>query len=157
QIARELDHKISLDDEKAAHASGDPVRIAAMDKAKRDNRRLHFNNLLDAAVAATFLVLVAAIVVLSIREWILLLARKKVAELRESPPVWLPEFAMAEAKPLRIGSLFALVFALAKELSGESQLEHDRQTAQLCACDPAKPVSTVEIDKRAYVEMTEKR
>jgi carbon starvation protein len=162
QIANELNYKISPDDEKLAYASGDPVRIAAMDKAKRDNRRLHFNNLLDAALAAAFLALVSAIVLLSVREWILLLARKKAAELRESPPVWLPDYAMAEAKPLRIGSLFALVFALAKELSGESQLEQDRQAAQLCACAHDEPSGTAAAsaagtDQRIYVEMTEKR
>src|SRR5262249_30646909 len=97
------------------------------------------------------------IVVLSVREWILLLARKKVAELRESPPVWLPEYAMAEAKPLRIGTLLALAFALAKELSGENQMEHDRQAVQLCGCDHTKSASAKDTDKQVYVEMTEKR
>jgi carbon starvation protein len=161
QIARELNHQISPEEQKLAYASGDPVRIARMDKAKRENPRQRFNNLLDAALAATFLVLVSAIVVLSLREWIWLLARKKAAELRESPPVWLPEFAMAKAKPLRLGSLFALALALAKELSGENQLEHDRQAAQLCVCDQGEQKAVAAAnsgtEKRIYVAMTEKR
>ena len=47
-------------------------------------------------VTASFLVLVAAVVLLSVREWILLLARRKVVQLRETDPVWLPDYASAE-------------------------------------------------------------
>src|SRR6185295_14440778 len=82
------------------------------------NKTLLFNNYLDAFVAGVFLVLVALIFLVSIREWILLLARKKLAALRESEPVWLPDYAVAEGKPLRLFSLLTLAFALAKELSG---------------------------------------
>src|SRR5438876_6254059 len=51
-----------------ASANAQSIRIA--EKALRDNRVLRFNNLLDAFVAAVFLVLVAAIALLSAREWI---------------------------------------------------------------------------------------
>jgi hypothetical protein len=63
---------------------------------------------------------------------------------------------------LRLGSLFALAVALAKELSGESQLEHDRQAAQLCVYHHDEQKDAVVTagsgtEKRIYVEMTEKR
>jgi carbon starvation protein len=118
----------------AAQSSGDAQGIAVARKALRDNRTLRFNNLLDAYVAAVFLVLVVFIVAISVREWILLLARKRLAALRESDPVWLPEFAVAEGRPLALFSLLTLAFALAKELSGEAALERAEQTANTCAC-----------------------
>jgi carbon starvation protein len=107
----------------SARAAGNQTTVEAAQKALRANRVQRFNNLLDAAVAAAFLVMVAAIVLLSVREWLLLLARRKLAQLRESEAVWLPEYAVAEARPLHLVSLIALGFALAKELSGEAQLE----------------------------------
>jgi hypothetical protein len=82
-------------------------------------------------------VFVLLIVAISVREWILLLARKRLAALHESDPVWLPEFAVAEGKPLAVFSLLALALALAKELSGEAALERARQTATPCACGSA--------------------
>ena len=57
----------------AAKAAGDAGAIEQAAQALRRNEVLRFNNLLDAAVAAGFLVLVSAIVLLSVREWILLL------------------------------------------------------------------------------------
>ncbi len=103
-----------------------------MRSLKQHRDHVVFNNILDAIVATTFLLLVAAVVFFSIREWILLLARKKVAELRESPPVWLPDYALAEAKPANFLGLIALAFALARELSGEAQLERAREQAWVC-------------------------
>jgi uncharacterized iron-regulated membrane protein len=110
-------------------ATGNEADIDAATKALRSNRVLHFNNLLDAFVAGAFLLLVATIAVLSSREWILLLARRKLALLRESEPVWLPDYALAEAKPLHLAGLFALGFALAKELSGEAQMERAQEAS----------------------------
>src|SRR5439155_8424641 len=117
----------------AAKAGANTQTIDAAEKGLRTNRVLYFNNLLDAGVAAIFLVLVASIVLLSVREWILLLARRKLAVLRESEPVWLPDYALAEAKTLNVVSLLALAFALAKELSGEADLERAQQAASVCA------------------------
>jgi len=148
----------------AAQASADPQVIAAARKALQDNRTLRFNNLLDAYVAAAFLVLVLLIVAISVREWILLLARKRLAALHESDPVWLPEFAVAEGKPLALFSLLALAFALAKELSGEAALERAGQTASDCACGSAahhkinllgEPESPTK--EQLYVETVERR
>ena len=72
----------------AANTAGDAAAIEQAQKALQTNGVLRFNNRLDAAVAGGFLLLVAAIVLLSVREWILLLARRKPAVLRETEPGW---------------------------------------------------------------------
>jgi len=118
----------------AAQAKGDAVTIAASQKAVAANRTLQFNNRLDAVVAGVFLTLVALIVLLSVREWLLLVARKRLARLFESEPVWLPEYAVAEGKPLRVFGLFALGLALAKHLSGETEFERAKQVTSACDC-----------------------
>jgi carbon starvation protein len=120
---------------------------------KRD-RTLRFNNLLDAVVAGVFLVLLGVILVQSVREWILLLARKKLAELRESPPVWLPDYALVEGKPFRLFGLFTLGFALLKELSGEAELE--RAQAQATHGECVHPGDRLD-RARLYVATTEHR
>jgi carbon starvation protein len=149
----------------AARAAGAGPEIVAAGKALHANRVLHFNNLLDAVVAGTFLVLVGTIILLSVREWILLLARRKAALLRESEAVWLPDYAVAEGKQLRVANLLALGLALAKELSGEAQLERAQKAPLVCDCksardedegaDPTQPASNDA--KKAYLEMTEQR
>jgi len=118
----------------AAQGTGDTARIGAAVKAIAINRAQHFNNLLDAVVAGFFLTLVVMIVLLSVREWVLLLARKRLATLHESAPVWLPDYALAEGKPLRFFGLFALALALAKEWSGETALERAQETTRVCEC-----------------------
>ena len=75
---------------------------------------------------------------MSLREWLLLLGRRKLAVLHESEPVWLPDHALAEAKPLRITGLFAVGFTLAKELSGEAQIERAQREAALCQRETAE-------------------
>jgi carbon starvation protein len=115
------------------------------------NDTLRFNNLLDAAVAGIFLALVTAIVLLSLREWFLLLSRRKPAVLHETEPVWLPDYAVAEGRPLHIAGTAALALALAKEWSGESHLERAHQQAQaVCECHPATA-------QQIYVAATEQR
>lgn len=108
-----------------------------------------FNCELDAVVAGVFLVLITAIVAISIREWILLMARKKAADLRETPPVWLPDYALAETKPLNPVALLALAFALAKELSGEADMDRARGQ-HVC-------VSEQKESARIYTQVTEER
>jgi len=136
-----------------ANASRDAGAIDAAATALHTNRVLRFNNILDAGVAGTFLVLVAFIALLSVREWILLIARRKLARLSESEPVWLPHYAIAEAKPARLISLFALALALARELSGEAQLERSQLVCD-CAAAPADAKTT---KQKVYIESTEKR
>ena len=128
------------------------------------NRTLRFNNLLDAAVAGIFLALVTAIVLLSLREWFLLLSRRKPAVLHETEPVWLPDYAVVEGGRKFSGAAgaAALALALAKEWSGESHLERAQQCECSRVCENADvPRTHVRgYDKTAqqvYVETTEQR
>ena len=132
-----------------AKSLGDTAAIGAAEKALQTNRILIFNNQLDAVVAGTFLFLVSAIFLMSVREWILLLARKKAADLRETPPTWLPDYALAQAKPLSAVALLALAFALVKELSGEAELHRAHEHA----CAHAQKPNEAQI----YVQTTEQR
>ena len=149
----------------AAKSAGSAASIDVATREFHSNRVLRFNNLLDAFVTAGFLVLVAAIAMLSIREWILLLARRKLALLRESEPVWLPDYVIAETRPLHVLSLVALTFALAKELSGQAHFERAQETAKVCGhCQPDYGESAAEkgtperkTDQQLYVEVTAKR
>jgi hypothetical protein len=87
---------------------------------------------------------------LSVREWFLLLSRRKPAVLHETEPVWLPEYALKEAGPnLRtIAGTAAIALGLAKELSGESHFERARQ--QACACEQHS-------DKQLFAQVNEER
>ncbi len=153
QIARQLEEKRPSLERTAteAQSSGDEKKITAAQAALRRNRTLTFNNRLDAGVTAFFLTLVAAIFLLSLREWILLLARKKLAELHETPPTWLPEHAVAEGKPVRWFNVAGLLFLLAKELSGEAEME---RTKPISTCDAAP---TPAEEKERFAKLTEER
>jgi carbon starvation protein len=122
------------------------------------NRTLYVNNLLDAAVAGIFLLLVTVIVVMSLREWLLLLSLRKPAVLHETEPVWLPDYARKESGPnLRTAAgAAAIAFTLAKELSGESQLERARQQTTACECRLHTP-APAKSDDQIYLETTEQR
>jgi len=145
-----------------AKATGLRAAIEAAEKAVHANRMGHFNNLLDAVIAGVFLVLLTAIVLLSFWEWILLLARRKLAVLREAEPVWLPDYALAETKPIQVMGLLGLGIALAKELSGEAQLERAAVAATLCQHEHAPDNGAGNkcaqaVRSEAYVKMTEDR
>ncbi|HYE29894.1 MAG TPA: carbon starvation CstA family protein [Methylomirabilota bacterium] len=122
----------------AARQVGGAEAIAAAEKAVRVNRALHFNQALDAVVAALFLALVGCIVALSVSEWVLLIARKRLALLNESEPVWLPEYAIAESKPLNALAWLSLAFLLLKELSGEAATARAAERISVCQCDPVQ-------------------
>jgi carbon starvation protein len=149
----------------AALASGDAAATAKAEKALRLNRVKRFNNTVDTAATAFFMVVVAVIVALSVREWILLLGRRKPAVLCETEPVWLPDYAVSEGRPLHMAGVAALTMALTKELSGEAELERAHQCASLCECQPneaGRPtqVSGIQGHKsgvQIYLEVTEKR
>ncbi|MBI4658443.1 MAG: carbon starvation protein A [Verrucomicrobia bacterium] len=172
--AKALDEKLPALNQalQAAEATGSAEAIASARKSAATNRTLRFNNVLDAAVAGIFLVLVVMIVLLSAREWLLLLARRRLALLHEAEPVWLPDYAIAEGKPLRLFSLFALAFALARELSGEAALDRAEPAAQAChSCEAealsaakgrsratASPGNGLEVDRgKLYAESVERR
>ncbi len=148
-----------------AKATGNAGAIELAEKALRTDNVLRFNNLLDAAVAAGFLILVTAIVLLSLREWVLLLTRRKPAVLCETEPVWLPDYAVAECRPLHVAGVAAVAFALARELSGEAEMDRARQASTVCDCQhndadhlAAMNAKTArELNARVYVEVAEKR
>ncbi len=123
-----------LDLLKGQTASMTAVALPAHQKQISQATKQYGNAMLDAGVTGFFLTLVVAIFLISVREWILLLARKKVAELRETPPTWLPAYAAAEVSTLKVFSLFALVLGLAKELSGEAALKRAEMSAANCDC-----------------------
>lgn len=106
-----------------AESANSPTALEAARKALQANRGQHFNQKLDAGVALGFLLLVVAILALSGWEWLQLLSRRHPPRLHETPPVWLPECAVAAEG--RSGSLpaLALVAALARELSGEAAMD----------------------------------
>jgi carbon starvation protein len=149
----------------AAKTAGEAGAITQAERALRKNRVLRFNNNLDAVVAAGFLALVSGIVVLSVREWLLLLGRRKPAVLCEAKPVWLPDYAVAESRPLHVAGVAALTFALAKELSGEAEMDRTRQAAMLCECERGTAGCPAELnasqarqaDARVYLAVAERR
>jgi carbon starvation protein len=116
-----------------ARKAGQVDAIKAAEKALRENQATRFNQLLDSVIATLFLALISGIVVLSVREWVLLLTRWKPAVLAETPPTFLPEYAVAEGRSLRVGTAVALGMALAKELSGEAQMARIQEQAVMCA------------------------
>ena len=137
------------------NAAEQNVEVAG--KAFAANRTLSFNNLLDAFVAGTFLLLVSVIIVMSLREWILLWSHRKPAVLHETRPVYLPDYAVAEGgKSMGALGAAAIALSLAKELSGESQLERARQQSVVCECS-AHAQSPAKTDDQIYVETTEQR
>jgi carbon starvation protein len=91
------------------------------------NAPVRFNNLLDAAVTGVFLVMIAVMVALNVREWILLLARRRTSLLSETAPVWLPAYAMAEARPRGMGGLLLLALLLAREWSGQTAIQRAQE------------------------------
>ena len=138
-------------------ATPDERAIAAAQGAAekvRANRVLRFNNQLDAVVAGAFLSLVAVILVLCVREWIMLLSRAKPAVLREAEPVWLPKNAVLEGGPrVPWWNVFALLFGLARELSNEAAMDRDEKAALACTCDSDRALTP----EQRYVKVTEER
>ncbi len=152
--ARQLKQQIHTIEEMEPDLAG----AQRFEAARRELPKLRiqvFNNHLDAVVAGAFLVLVSIILVLSGREWISLLTRRKPAVLHESEPVWLPDHAIAEsgAKLGGVAGAAALTVALAKELSGEAHLER-AQAAQAHEC---KCESHAKSAEQLYLEATEQR
>jgi len=110
---------------------------------------------------------VSIVVVLSVREWILLLSRRKPAVLHETEPVWLPDYAVVEGDRSfgGVAGTAALTLALAKELSGEAQLERAQQQAQVFPCGQADSDGRMadaggpkhKLAQDIYVEVTKQR
>ena len=154
--ARTQDAKLPELQQALANAPADqnaPERIAA-EKAIRDNRTLAFNSRVDTAVTAVFIALVAVIIVLSLREWFLLLVGRKDPELSETEPVFLPADQMeAPRQPLPVMGLIAFGCTLLKEVSGQAAIERE-QVAETCKCPEQ---SQTQSRKNAFLLTTERR
>jgi len=129
-------------------------------------RRVLFNAQLDAVVAGIFLTLVGAIVLTSAWRWIRLWTGRSPLDLCETPPVWLPESAMAGGKQTsgRTGWFWGLTLlglGLARHLSGQSQWERLSEQPANCHCqtrDHEKATDHGPSDRgRLWAEMEEKR
>jgi carbon starvation protein len=145
-----------------ATAGGSPAAIDTAQTALRTNRVLRFNCLLDASVGMLLLVLTASIVVVSAREWFLLLTRRKSSELRETQPVWLPLEEVSSSGSTRLAGVVPLALALVKELSVEGSLERAQQATVVCECQQGPAAATsrsteLRTKPQLYLEATERR
>jgi carbon starvation protein len=138
--ARELDAKLPPDPQAVGKELGEAsgAAIAAAEKALRTNRALHFNNLLDAAVAQTFLVLVTIIILISLRQWFRLFSGAASRKLTETEPVRLSAGALEREKPLPALGLAVFGFTLIKELSGQAAVDRAQAVAETCDCAAAQ-------------------
>ena len=128
--------------EAAPPGTDDAVRLSAIPVAKKAVKTiqlLRFNSFVDAWVTGFFLILVSAIVILSIYEWLRLLNRSKASTLSETEPVYLPASALSESSPLPAFGIAMLGFTLLKELSGEAAIDR----AEVCACAQAEAAGQV--------------
>jgi len=147
----------------SAKSEPGPEATQSAEKALRSNRMLHFNNLLDAAVATVLLALTATISTVSANEWWLLLSRRRSAVLRETAPVWLT--APHAVAPGRSGlaGVFPLALALLRELSTEASVERAQQSPAICQCTEqhgkldGQHGSAIKTRSQAYLEVTEHR
>lgn len=126
--------------------------LAGAEKAAVTNAGQAFNYRLDAVVTGAFLLMVGLIFIFSAWEWVLLLARRKMAALCEAPPVWLPDYAVVEGRPVRLAQPFLLGLLLIKELSGEAALERAHHHDCACACQ-----NETARRKEIYLRVAEKR
>jgi hypothetical protein len=114
-------------------------------------------------IAGLFLVLVAMVVVLCVREWLLLLAKRKPPALKEDPASWLPDYAVAEGgSSIRFFGLFALGLGLLKELSGEAALDRIAKQEAVCCLKETHSISdpheiAIRSETSRYLEATEHR
>ena len=104
-------------------------------------------------VAGAFLVMVVAIVAICLYEWSRLIARARAPELKETEPVWLPDYAVVEGgRSLNAVGAAAIAVALAKELSGEAELERIATTQAAVCCAEQR-----QTPDQIYVSATEAR
>jgi len=126
-----------------AKKSGDTEKITDIEKTMKFNQTLIFTNKLDAVVTGIFITLVTIILILSAREWVLLIAQKREPRLRETPPVWLPDYAVVERKPIKWLGWLTLFFLAIKEISGQSAVEREEKLivandSNVCHCGHSK-------------------
>ncbi len=166
--ARLLESKIPLlqTDFDNAKKSGDTEKITDIEKTMKFNQTLIFTNKLDAVVTGIFITLVTIILILSAREWVLLIAQKREPRLRETPPVWLPDYAVVERKPIKWLGWLTLFFLAIKEISGQSAVEREEKLivandSNVCHCGHSlnnnQRNSNYDIKKSAFISATDHR
>ena len=138
----------------AARVADGKIAATTDEAALKKLRTVRFNNTVDAYVAGTFLALVAAIVVLSIREWMLLIGGTRQPKLSETDPVWLSADVLANERPLPVMGMAVLGFTLIKELSGQAAIDREQVRAEQCDCVEAK---TVRGRQNVFLTATERR
>ena len=70
-----------------------------------------------------------------------------------------------ESRPFHVAGVVAVAFALAKELSGEAEMDRARQGATVCECEHGQAGGLAALnagqarqaDARVYLEVAEKR
>jgi carbon starvation protein len=117
-------------------------------------RHVIFNMNLNAVVAGVFLFLVGAIVLTSTWRWIQLWTGRSPLDLRETPPVWLPESVLASERLPLLGRFSAMVlvgFGLLRHLSGEAKLDRVQQTHVCRGHPPHSPGETwAELEEQRF-------
>ena len=101
-------------------------------------RHIITNMNLNAGVAGIFLFLVGAIILTSAWRWFELWTGRSLLDLKETPPIWLPESVLAGEKIPILGKMSALIligFGLLRQLSGEAKLER-AEKAHVCRAHP---------------------
>jgi len=144
----------------AAQRGGLATAIDDAQKAMGRTRAQIANNRLDAGVTGAFLGLVILIVLLSVWEWIRLLAGWKPAQLRESPAQWLPAGGVVEGRPVQFAGWLLFGLLAAKELSGQAAVERVQARTDACRCGSGIRLlgdSAGEDPGHAYVEAAEQR
>ncbi|MEI6785360.1 MAG: carbon starvation protein A, partial [Verrucomicrobiota bacterium] len=83
----------------------------------------------------------------------------------ETEPVWLPDYAVVESRPLHAVGVATVALALAKELSGEAEMDRARQGAIQCECEQGKAGGPTglsasqarQAEARVYLAVAERR
>ncbi len=127
----------------AARGLGQKLEQVSLPKAKANElSRTIFNLHVDAAVAGFFLILVAAIVMVSVRQWVNVLARKGNQPLSETPPVWLANADLVEPEQRgllrRIQGALLVVLGLTPA-TGRASTAACNAAGQRCALQRLEP------------------
>jgi len=138
----------------AARVADEKMAATTDEVALKKLKMVRFNNRVDAFVAGGFLALVAAIVLLSIREWMLLIGGTRQPKLSETEPVWLSPEVLASERPVPMMGMAVLGFTLLKELSGQAAIDREQVRAEQCDCVQAK---TPRGRQNVFLTATERR
>jgi carbon starvation protein len=138
--AANADRKVKELEAQAAAAPNDVAVQALIAKPLKAARTVRFNNTIDGIVTGTFLALVISILLLAISEWFRLLSRQKQPTLSETDPIWLPPDPISPTPISAVGAA-AIAFTLARELSGQADLDRAQARAELCDCAVARTPS----------------